>query len=197
VSSPLLANSYLHELDKYMQPKTDLSAWERIKRRRWGQRNCVYLRYADDCVVLCTGPKTEAEQLRAELAVFLKEHLKLKLAMDKTKIPHRNEGFVFLGFQGQRSMGQRGLGTKVLIPEAAVATVLPKIAAATNKATAQDSVTTKIIALNRIIAGWCRYYQYTSKASSVLHQIEYQACWLMAHWLGRKCKVAMPEGMGR
>ena len=147
--------------------------------------------------MLCNGPKTEAEQLRAELAVFLKEHLKLKLAMDKTKITHLNEGVVFLGFKVQRSMGQRGMGTKVLIPEAAVTRVLHKIAAATNKSTSQDSVTTKILALNRIISGWCRYYQYTSKASSIFHQIEYQAFWLMAHWLGRKFKVAMPEVMRR
>jgi group II intron reverse transcriptase/maturase len=197
ILSPLLANIYLHELDKYRQPQTDRSAWERIKRRRYGQGNSVYIRYADDFVVLWNGPKAEAEQRRAELAVFLKEHLQLKLALDKTKITHLNEGVVFLGFKVQRSRGQQGRGTKVLIPEAAVEKVLHKIAAATNKSTSPDSVTTKIIALNRIISGWCRYYQYTSKASSVFHQIEYKAFWLMAHWLGRKCKVAMPEVMRR
>ena len=125
--------------------------------------------------------------------MFLKEHLQLKLAMDKTKITHLNEGFVFLGFKVQRSMGQHGRGIKVLIPEAAVEKVLHKIAKATNKSTSQDSVTTKIIALNRSISGWCRYYPYPSTASSVFHQIEYKAFWLMAPWLGRKCKVTMPE----
>ena len=197
IISPLLANVYLHELDRYMQPKTVLPARERIGRRRHGQGNYVYIRYADDFVVLCNGTKAEAEGLREELSIFLKEQLKLKLSMEKTKITHINDGFNFLGFKVKRSMGQQGMGTKVLIPGEAVEKVLMKIAHATDKSTHQDSINTKIMALNRIISGWCRYYQYTSRASSTFHRIEYKAFWSMTHWLGRKFKVDMPEVMRR
>jgi RNA-directed DNA polymerase len=49
IASPLLANIYLHELDKYMERYTALSKKEKALRRRDGQANVVYVRYADDC----------------------------------------------------------------------------------------------------------------------------------------------------
>jgi RNA-directed DNA polymerase len=49
VISPLLANVYLHELDKYMEKYTGLSLKEKTARRKAGQANYVYVRYADDC----------------------------------------------------------------------------------------------------------------------------------------------------
>ena len=62
--------------------------------------------------------------------------------------------------------------TKVLIPKEAVADVCDKIRTASDPATHQDSVTTKILALNRIIGGWCRYYQYTSKATTTFNKVQ-------------------------
>jgi RNA-directed DNA polymerase len=48
IVSPLLANIYLHTLDKYMESKyLSLSEWERQKRRRQGKANFLYVRYAD------------------------------------------------------------------------------------------------------------------------------------------------------
>jgi len=54
----------------------------------------------------------------------------------------------------------------------------------------QDSVNSKIQALNRIVAGWCRYYQYTSQATAEFNRIQYRLFWLMGHWLGRKHKTS-------
>ena len=48
IISPLLANIYLHELDRYMGRYTSLSSWEREKRRKNGLGNLTYVRYADD-----------------------------------------------------------------------------------------------------------------------------------------------------
>src|SRR5712691_4212755 len=49
ILSPLLANIYLHELDKHMESKyLNLSDVERARRRRQGQSNFLYVRYADD-----------------------------------------------------------------------------------------------------------------------------------------------------
>jgi group II intron reverse transcriptase/maturase len=193
VISPLLANIYLHELDKYMEKYTGLSAQEKTRRRRSGQANFVYVRYADDFVVLSNGTREQTAQLRGELHAFLKERLRLDLSEEKTKITHLNDGFKFLGFELQRKRGSRGMGTKVLIPREAVERVREKIILATRPKTDQDSVNAKILALNRIIDGWCRYYQYTSKAATQFHRVEYHTYWKMVRWLGRKYRLKMPE----
>jgi RNA-directed DNA polymerase len=90
-------------------------------------------------------------------------------------------------------MGHERVGTKVLIPKKSVDNVVQKITKATDKTTHQDSVDTKILGLNRIIGGWCRYYQYTSEARTTFGRIEYQSFWKMAHWLGRKYQLTMPK----
>jgi len=88
VISPLLANIYLHELDKQV---TTL----------YGVR---IVRYADDMVILCkTREKAERtlKQVEEILAV-----LKLKLNKEKTKIVNVNkESFGFLGFNFKRGRG--------------------------------------------------------------------------------------------
>src|SRR5215831_12585928 len=56
ILSPLLANIYLHELDMYMESKyLNRSAMQRYRRRMQGKGNYLYVRYADDWVVLCNG----------------------------------------------------------------------------------------------------------------------------------------------
>jgi len=195
IISPLLANIYLHELDQYMARYTALSANEKRRRRKQGQANFAYIRYADDFVVLCNGKKSQAEQLKEELHSFLKERLHLKLSQEKTKITHLNDGFKFLGFWVQRLQGGKGMTTKVLIPEEAKRSVRGKITHITNATTHEESVKTTIQALNRVIGGWCRYYQYTSKAVTDFGKVEYHAFWCMGHWLGRKHQLAMPQVM--
>ena len=56
IVSPLLANIYLDELDKYMESNyLNFSAYEKAKRRNQGRSNFQYVRYADDFVILCNG----------------------------------------------------------------------------------------------------------------------------------------------
>jgi len=43
----LLANIYLHQLDKYMERYTALPPGQRRARRKKGQPNSLYVRYAD------------------------------------------------------------------------------------------------------------------------------------------------------
>jgi len=180
-----------------MERYTALTTKEKTGRRAQGQANYVYIRYADDFVILSNGTKEQAEELKEEVHNFLKGNLKLKLSLEKTKITHLNDGFNFLGFKIQRKQGHNGMKTKVLIPKEAVDRVKDKVAHATDKASYNDSVNSTILALNRIIGGWCRYYQYTSKASSVFNDIEHFTFWKLAHWLGRKFKIEMPETMRR
>src|SRR6516164_548284 len=64
-----------------------------------GYRRLRYLRYADDHILGFTGPKAEAEQIKAELTRFLRETLRLELNQDKTLISHaRTQPARFLGY---------------------------------------------------------------------------------------------------
>jgi group II intron reverse transcriptase/maturase len=138
VVSPLLANIYLNELDRFVEQEL-LPAYNRGARRRRhpryatlslraqrlrkrgrdeearvaGQamrrlpsqdpddpdyRRLHYVRYADDWLVGFAGPKAEAEDIRARLRAFLREHLKLELSEEKTLVTHAgDEAARFLG----------------------------------------------------------------------------------------------------
>src|SRR5262249_49338435 len=119
IVSPLLANVYLHELDKHME-RYDLSRDERGERRRRGMGNFAYSRYADDFLILCNDTKEQALAMRQEVHDFLRNALRLTLSMEKTRVVHLNDGFNFLGFHLRRSMGQKGMATKLLISEKAI-----------------------------------------------------------------------------
>jgi group II intron reverse transcriptase/maturase len=64
-----------------------------------GYRRLRYIRYADDHLLGFSGPKSEALEIRAELARFLGETLRLELNRDKTLITHaRTQRARFLGY---------------------------------------------------------------------------------------------------
>jgi group II intron reverse transcriptase/maturase len=64
-----------------------------------GYRRLRYLRYADDTLMGFTGPKAEAEQVKARIATFLRETLGLELNAAKTLITRaRSQPARFLGY---------------------------------------------------------------------------------------------------
>jgi hypothetical protein len=64
-----------------------------------GYRRLKFIRYADDILLGYTGPKAEAEEIKARLARFLRETLGLELNQDKTLITHaRSQRARFLGY---------------------------------------------------------------------------------------------------
>jgi group II intron reverse transcriptase/maturase len=64
-----------------------------------GYRRLKYTRYADDHILGFTGPKAEAEEIKAKLARFLRETLGLELNQNKTLITHaRSQRARFLGY---------------------------------------------------------------------------------------------------
>ncbi len=197
IISPLLANVYLHELDRYMERYTGLSTKEKTMRRRQGLANYAYVRYADDFVVLCNGGKGQAVAMREDLCTFLAARLRLALSMEKTRVTHLNDGFDFLGFHLCRRMDQSGMCTKVLISDKGKERHLATLRAATSPSTHQDSVISKIQALNRIIAGWCRYYQYTSRANTEFAHLGYLAFRMVVNWLARKFRLSASETLRR
>jgi group II intron reverse transcriptase/maturase len=72
-------------------------------------RRLRYLRYADDFLLGFVGPKAEAEEIKAKIAQFLRETLKLELSPDKTLITHATQDKArFLGYD----LGAQAANTK-------------------------------------------------------------------------------------
>ena len=198
IISPLAANIYLHQLDQSMESThLHFTSIQRVRRRKRGKGNVLYVRYADDFVVLCNGTKAEAHAIKEELRGFLRT-LGLTLAEDKTKVTHITEGFDFLGYRVLRSIGTRGMMIpKVLVPAKAIKRFRAKVREMLAPSTTQESTSAKIHALNRLTRGWCEYYRSTSSPSWVFSQIGTELFWDMAHWLGRKYESNMPAIMHR
>ena len=65
-----------------------------------GYRRLRYSRYADDHLLGFTGPKAEAEAIKAQLAGFLRDELKLELSAEKTLVTHaRSHAARYLGYE--------------------------------------------------------------------------------------------------
>src|SRR5262249_47821296 len=63
-------------------------------------RRLSYVRYADDFLLGCLGPKREAEEIKQRLGEYLSEHLRLTLSDTKTLITHGRTGAArFLGYE--------------------------------------------------------------------------------------------------
>ncbi len=65
----------------------NISQWSRNQRRKQGKGNYLYVRYADDFIVLCNGTKADAQNMKEELRGLL-DNMGLKLSEEKTKITH-------------------------------------------------------------------------------------------------------------
>ena len=198
IVSPLLANIYLHELDRYMESKyLNLSYIQRDTRRKQGKGNALYVRYADDFVVLFNGTKADAQAIKKELGEFLST-MGLTLSEEKTKVTHITEGFDFLGYRVIRSIGTKGkMVPKVLVPEKAMDRFRIKVREMLAPNTFKEPIGFKIQRLNWLTRGWCEYYRSTSSPSWVFDQIQTELFWDFAHWLGRKYECNMPAVMQR
>jgi len=63
-------------------------------------RRLWYVRYADDFLLGYTGPKSEAMEIKQQVAQYLQERLKLQLSDEKTLITHAmDERAKFLGYE--------------------------------------------------------------------------------------------------
>jgi group II intron reverse transcriptase/maturase len=86
-------------------------------------RRLRYIRYADDHLLGFAGPKKEAEQIKDELAAFLRDRLKLELSAQKTLVTHARTGRArFLGYhigighdQTYQRKGRRSMNGQVVL----------------------------------------------------------------------------------
>ena len=141
VISPLLANIYLHELDKVLMKK--------------GYR---LVRYADDFVVLCDS-KTEGEEVLALVTAVLTE-LGLTLHPDKTHIVDMQDAGAEFEFLGYRFKNHKG---KILrYPRSkSIAKMRAAVRIRTPRLSGQ-SIEVIIDRLNQMLRGWYKYFRHSS-----------------------------------
>ena len=175
----------------------NLTEGQRSRKRHKGKGNFLYVRYADDFVVLCNGTKAEAQAMKEELGELLSD-MGLQLSEEKTKVTHITEGFDFLGYRIIRSIGTSGkMAPKVLIPDKAIKRFQHKTRGIFAPSTTHESIRAKIQAQNWLTRGWCEYYRWTSSPSEVFSRVGHELFWDMAHWLGQKYQLTMPAVMRR
>jgi RNA-directed DNA polymerase len=170
ILSPLLANIALSALDDHFdrQWHQDMGTYrQRQQRARHGQGNWRLIRYADDLVLVVSGDRHHAEALREEVAAVL-EPLGLRLAEEKTRVVHIDEGFDFLGFHIRR-MRKRGTSKHYVYTRPsrkAIQAIKDKVKAKTYRSTRHTGLDELITSLNRSLAGWANYFRHgVSKAT--------------------------------
>jgi group II intron reverse transcriptase/maturase len=188
IISPLLANVYLNEFDKWAEQKwhrRDIN--QRQKARRDGGGNYVMVRYADDFVVATNDTIEGARQAKAEIKAFLESDLKLTLSDEKTFITHVNNGFDFLGFHIRRRRSE-GRWVVHLRPRAeSIRRVKAKIKEMTSRRMVLYEEVTRLSTLNAVVRGWCEYYKHTSLHND-LEQISRYAWHRYHKWLLKRHK---------
>jgi len=192
ILSPLLANIALSVLDEHFA-----EAWEatmatrvdRARRRRHGKPTYRLVRYADDFVVMVSGTKAHAEELKDEVAAVLST-MGLRLSVEKTMIVHIDEGFDFLGFRIQRQTkrGSKKAYVYTWPSKKALASILGKVKTI-SKQGFNGEFSDLLRRLNGVLRGWTNYFRHgVSKATfGYVHQFT----WLrIIRWLRTKHRRA-------
>ena len=175
VISPLLANIYLHQLDKY-----------------WTEQKVVdgkLVRYADDFVILLKTKEDAETGLRIVKAI-LKE-LDLELNEQKTKIvdtTQGNDGFEFLGFyirqkwsaKRKRYYSQQWPSNKAMN---AIRAKLREFLGDRSKLSMSFADVVK--KLNPIIIGWMNYFKFGNSAKKFV-QMDMYVHERVALWWSKK-----------
>src|SRR5262249_6778163 len=104
------------------------------------------------------------------------------------------EGFKFFGYWLCRGTGRNGTPQiKIEVPDDAVKRMREKIHATLAPNTHYDSVAAKMMAMHRIVRGWCNYYRSGSSPSRVFTRLECVIWWDMAHWIAGKYQTSIPK----
>ncbi|EEZ4366192.1 hypothetical protein DED51_004054, partial [Escherichia coli] len=211
VISPLLSNIMLNEFDQYLherylsgKARKDQWYWNNsIQRGRstavrenWQWKPAVaYCRYADDFVLIVKGTKAQAEAIREECRGVLEGSLKLRLNMDKTKITHVNDGFIFLGHRIIRKRSRYGeMRVVSTIPQEKARNFAASLTALLSGNYSESKVD-MAEQLNRKLKGWAMFYQFVDFKAKVFSYIDRVVFWKLAHWLARKYRTGIASLM--
>jgi len=175
VISPLLANIYLHEFDKFWTQQT------RVKGK--------LVRYADDFVIMFRTEK-EAE-LGLKLVKAKMEELGLELNEDKTNIVDTREGkegFDFLGFHHRRikSRKYKKYYTQKRPSNKAMNNIRAKIRNILGpRAILNWSIDEVVNKVNPVLKGWMNYFRF-GNSSEEFTQIDRYVHRRLALWWSKK-----------
>jgi len=158
VISPLLANVYLHRLDR---------RWQTEGRGR-------LVRYADDLVAICRTERDAHRALEALRAIL--DDLGLRLKDTKTRIVHLREGgpgFDFLGFHHRWVRGNTARSRHLCFlarwPCArAMQHARDRIRELTHRRRLLVAVEEVVQDVNRFLRGWAGYFRYGNSARPFL-----------------------------
>jgi RNA-directed DNA polymerase len=198
ILSPLLANIALSALDDHFDRQWHHqmgTSGQRCTRTRHGQGNWRFIRYADDFVLMVSGDRHHAETLREQVAAVLAP-LGLRLAPDKTRTVHLDEGFDFLSFTIRR-LRKRGTNKHYVYTTPstkAIQKVKDKVKAKTYRSTRHWDLNRMITSLNRSLVGWANYFRHgVSKA--VFSTVDHHAWRRLMRWARAKHKGRNRLGM--
>jgi RNA-directed DNA polymerase len=169
VLSPLLANIYLHPLDKY-----------------WAERHpeAKLVRYCDDFVVLIR--QRQPEPYLHSLKEFM-GRLRLTLSAEKTRMIRAEEGFDFLGARLILKATRRDRNRKFCygFPSAkSMNRIRQKIRQEVGR-DYEKSLEHKIERVNPILRGWANYFNWLNSAER-FHKIERYVIQRLNGWRRRK-----------
>ena len=193
ILSPLLANIALSALDDHFDRHWHQhmgTPGQRRTRTRHGQGNYRFIRYADDFVLMVSSNRHHAETLREQVATALAP-LGLRLAPEKTRTVHLDEGFEFLSFtiRRRRKRGTTKHYVYTTPSKKAIQKVKDKVKAKTYRSTRHWDLDRMITSLNRSLRGWANYFRYgVSKAvfSAVDHHTWHRLMrWIRAKYAGK------------
>lgn len=169
VLSPLLANIYLHPLDKYWKtrhPETEL------------------VRYCDDFVILTRGKP--AEEYLPSLQEMI-QRLRLELSPEKTRLVEAEEGFEFLGVHFLLKPTRRR-ETKRFCYCFPTHRAMNHVRQRVRDQVGRDyhkSLSDVLRYLNPVLRGWSNYYNWLNSAQ-YFQKIDRYVVWKLSRWLRRK-----------
>jgi RNA-directed DNA polymerase len=174
--------------------KTD---YQRRARRKRGLGNWKMIRFADDFVVMVHRERQHAEALRQEASGVLAMP-GLRLAPEKTRVVHIDEGFDFLSITIRR-MRKRGTSKHYVYTKPskkAIQAVKDKVTAKTYRSTLYQEPEVLIQSIGQTLRGWANYHRHgVSKA--VFSAVDSHAWNRIMRWLRRKYDggsgLGMPE----
>ena len=154
VISPLLANLYLHLLDR-VWTRNDLAS--RLQTR--------LVRYADDVVLLCAGPVREPMEILRSIL----DRLDLSLNEEKTKVSNSwEESFGFLGFRVVLRKSKRSgkFYPHVEPTKESIQRIKERVKGLTNRRMTPVPLPELLKKLNETLRGWSGYFHYRNCTNS-------------------------------
>ena len=196
IISPLMANIALSALDDHFDQQWRQqmpTEYQRAKRRRNGKANYKIVRYADDFVIMVSGDRHHAEELREEVAAVLAP-LGLRLSPEKTAVVHIDEGFDFLGFhiRRQRKRGTQKWYVYTRPSRKAIQSIKDKVSEKTYRSTRHQDLDELLRSLNMSLAGWANHFRHgVSKA--IFSAVDHHAWNRLMRWI--RAKYAGKSGL--